>query len=165
MAVKLSTYMLWARMSQVASVTVILGTNGWLIRLSQSPFLFNLSATYLHRRVLEDDVLLSGLRLTDHYLSVHLRRLGLTTRMIAIQNLAALVLFYTLIPILVLHICRKSARTSYVVASIIGDFIFTGVCLAILVIYSIAGVPADCGGLTRQNSKTLYTSKPNPYLI
>lgn len=38
MAIALSGYMFWARMSQVACTTVILGINGFLIRLSQSPF-------------------------------------------------------------------------------------------------------------------------------
>ncbi|KAE9377175.1 hypothetical protein N431DRAFT_436427 [Stipitochalara longipes BDJ] len=115
MAIKLATFMFWARMSQVASTTVILGTNGFLIRL------------------------------------IGTRKLGLAPRMIAIQNLAALVLFYTIISLLVLHIYRKSARTCYVTASIIGDLVFTGVCIAILSIYAIAGVPANCGGLTREN--------------
>jgi hypothetical protein len=38
MASTLSGYMFWARMFQVACTTVILGTNGFLIRLSQLPF-------------------------------------------------------------------------------------------------------------------------------
>jgi hypothetical protein len=66
---------------------------------------------------------------------------------------AAFVLLYTLVCLLVLHICRKSVRTYYVIVSIIGDLIFMGVSIAILSIYSIAGVPADCGGLTRENCK------------
>jgi hypothetical protein len=69
---------------------------------------------------------------------------------------ATLVLLYTLIAILALHICRKSTRTGYVIVSITNNMIFTGVCIAILSIYSIAGVPADCGGLTRQNCKSLH---------
>lgn len=73
--------------------------------------------------------------------------------MVAIQNMAAFVLLYTLVCLLVLHICRKSVRTYYVIVSIIGDLIFMGVSIAILSIYSIAGVPADCDGLTRENCK------------
>jgi hypothetical protein len=69
---------------------------------------------------------------------------------------ATLVLLYTLIAILALHIFRKSAKTGYVIVSMMGDIIFTGICIAILSIYSIAGVPADCGGLTRQNCKPLH---------
>jgi hypothetical protein len=38
MAITLATFMFWARMSQVGSTTVILGTNGFLIRLSSFPF-------------------------------------------------------------------------------------------------------------------------------
>jgi hypothetical protein len=113
---------------------------------------------------------------------VSTRKLGLTTRMLAIQNMvcnsfprkvhpsdrilqAAFVLLYTLISILVLHIFRKSARTGYVIMSILGDMLFTGVCIAILSIYSIAGVPADCGGLTRENCKSLlHQHQQNPNL-
>jgi hypothetical protein len=66
---------------------------------------------------------------------------------------AAVILFYTLLSILILHIRRKSAVTNYVIGSIIWDLIFTGVCISMISLYSIAGVPANCGGLTRQNCK------------
>jgi hypothetical protein len=67
-----------------------------------------------------------------------------------------------LISILVLHIFRKSARTDYVIMSILGDMVFTSLCIAILSIYSIAGVPADCGGLTRENCASLHQLQETP---
>lgn len=79
------------------------------------------------------------------------RRLGLNMNMIVLQIMATLVLFYTLISILALHICRKSVRTYWIIAFIAWDLIFTGVCIGMISIYSFAGVPSDCGGLTREN--------------
>lgn len=36
---------------------------------------------------------------------------------------------------------------------ILWDLVFTGVCVGMISLYSFAGVPSDCGGLTRENCK------------
>jgi hypothetical protein len=83
-----------------------------------------------------------------------LRTLFTHQQLIHIQ--AGIVIFYIAISILVLHKLHKSNRRRYLVTFIVWDLLITGVCLAMISIYSFAGVPNNCGGMTRSNCKPIY---------
>ena len=56
---------------------------------------------------------------------------------------------------LVLHILHKSNRRRYLITFIVWDALMIGVCIAMISIFSFAGVPSNCGGMTRQNCKSI----------
>lgn len=79
------------------------------------------------------------------------RSLGLGPNMVALEYISLIVVAYLVITIFVLHILHKSNRRRYIVTFIVWDLLFTGVCIAMISVYSFAGVPNNCGGMTRSN--------------
>jgi len=71
--------------------------------------------------------------------------------MFALEIIAGIVLLYTSIVMLVLHTCKKSTRRRYLVTFLVWDLLFVGVAIAMISIYSFAGVPNNCSGMTRAN--------------
>jgi hypothetical protein len=58
----------------------------------------------------------------------------------------------------IIHICKKSTRRRYLVTFIVLDLLFVGVAIAMISVYAFAGVPNNCGGMTRQNCKSTFPS-------
>lgn len=79
------------------------------------------------------------------------RRLGLGPNMLALEWIGCIQLFYITITVLALHILHRSTRRAWLITFMVWDLIFVGVCIGMISIYSFAGVPANCGGMTRSN--------------
>ncbi|KAK7953745.1 hypothetical protein PG996_014637 [Apiospora saccharicola] len=86
---------------------------------------------------------------------IHVKKLGLSPAMSALEYMTCSILIYTAIVLLVQHTGKRSlqARTSFIVPFVVGDVLFTGLMIGIITVLARTGVPSNCAGLTRSDYK------------
>jgi hypothetical protein len=79
-----------------------------------------------------------------------------STRVFAkLPSKPGIMMFYSALQISHMHCLHKSSRPRYLIIFVIWDTIFAGVCIGVLTILAIAGVPANCLGMARKNRKSI----------
>ncbi|KAH8884653.1 hypothetical protein GQ53DRAFT_386247 [Thozetella sp. PMI_491] len=91
---------------------------------------------------------------------VSTKRLGLTNSMVVLEFLGVAMFIYTLFAMTVLHTGQRSKSTSWLVFFIVLDVKFCAISVAIITLLASAGLPSNCGGLTKSDPNSIDNRRP-----
>src|SRR5436305_21941 len=95
--------------------------------------------------------LVAAALLADITRIVAVGRLGLSSRLISVEVISGLATVYACSAFFTVHRLRKTQEDARLIIYSVLDILVVGLYLGFIVVLCIAGLPANCGGLTRAN--------------